>query len=101
MRAGGEDGKAVVGRDLRHRLPQMPKLRVRGADVVMRQRRDFDLRLQEFAQDLAVGGRLGGRQKRLRHVARHELRRGVDQEILFLDAERICVLHAPLRLVPT
>ena len=64
MRAGGEDGEAVVGRDLRHGLAQMAKLGVGGADVVMRQRRHLALRLQEFAHDLAVGRLLGDRPER-------------------------------------
>ena len=87
MRAGGEDGEAVVGRDLRHGLAQMAQLGVGGPDVVMRQRRHLDLRLQEFAHDLAVGGLLGDVQKGLGHVARHQLGVRVDQEIFFLDAE--------------
>ena len=100
MGAGGEDGEPVVGGDLRHGLAQMAQLGMGGPDVVMRQRRHLDLRLQEFAHHLAVGGLLGDVQKCLGHVARHELGGRVDQEIFFLDAERVCIRHGHLGSPP-
>jgi hypothetical protein len=100
MRSGCENGKAVLGRDLGHRLSQVAQFRVRGADVVMRQRRHLDLRLQKFAHHLAVRGGLGGAQKRLRHGPRHELGLGIDQEVLLFDAKAVFVFHAH-RLAPS
>ena len=89
MRAGGEDREAVLGGDLGDGLAQMTQFLARGLDVGVRQRHGFDLRLQEFARDLAAGRLLGGLEELLRHRARHRLGGGVDQEIFFLDPDLV------------
>ncbi len=69
VRAGGQNGKPMIGGHLRHGLAQITQFRTRLTDIGMGKRRSFDLRLQEFALDLSGGGRLGGGEERLRHLA--------------------------------
>ncbi len=85
--AGGEDRQAMLGGGAGQRLAQEAQLLARGRHVGMRQRRDLDLRLQQFAAGLSAGRLLGGFQERRRHGARRRLGVGVDQEELLLDPE--------------
>ena len=69
MRAGGENGEAVLGRDLRDGPAQMAQLRARVRHVHMRRRHHLDLRLQELRRTPAVGRGLGGVEEFARHDA--------------------------------
>ena len=69
------------------------------AMLAVRRGDHLDLRLQEFRRDPAVGRRLGGVEECLRHVGRDQLGLRIDQEILFLDAERECVVMRALTCI--
>ena len=59
MRAGGQDGEAVLGGDRGHGLAQVRAARARAsAMLVCGDDTHLDLRLQEFAGDPAAGRRL-------------------------------------------
>ena len=103
MRAGGQDGEAVLGRDRGDGPAQMAQLGARLRHVGVRRRDHLDLRLQEFARDPAVGRGSRGLEERLRHVVRDQLGLGVDQEVFLFDSEGEFVGHSlPLldRLAP-
>ena len=93
MSAGGENGEAVLGRDCGHDLAQLAQLGAGVGRVGVRRGDDLDLGLQEFARHPAVGRRLGCLEKGLRHAPQHQLGLGVDQEIFFLDPERVGIRH--------
>ena len=94
MGAGGEDRQPVLGGGAGQRLAQETQLLPRGRHVGMRQRRDLDLRLQQFPARLPAGRLLGGFQERRRHGAGRRLGVGVDQEELLLDTEPEDIGHA-------
>ncbi len=95
MRADREDREPVLGRDVGDGLAQEFQLGAGVGHVVVRRRRDLELRLQHLAHRLSAGDRLHPLEKRLRHLARDRLGLGVDQEILFLDTELEIVGHGP------
>ena len=94
MGAGGEDRQPMLGGGLGERLAQETQLLARGRHVGMRQRRDLDLRLQQFPAGLPAGRLLGGFQECLRHGAGRRLGIGVDQEEFLFDAELENIRHA-------
>ena len=88
----------MLSGDVGNGAAQVPELLARGRDIGMRFGHDFDLRLQKLAAHAIVGRVAGGLEEVMRHAARDELGLRVDQEIFFLDAERVVASHSSPRL---
>ncbi len=88
MRAGRQNGEAVIGGHRGDGSPQVAQLGAGGGHVLMGRRGHLDLRLQEFGRGPAIGCRSGRFEERSGHIARHELRGGIDEEILLFDTDR-------------